>query len=198
MTDLRPRVVIEAVAPVVDCGRFAAKREVGDTVDVTGARLKITQAFEHPPINPLPSFWCNYPDFLIPPPSGDLRPGQANSVRTALNTRFDMYDNPFFGGGSDDSNLSYRPARNVTKGIIWTGSGGNLCNSSQAPGPPVAMGLPRDPGVDNDNRFGNGDWDCATYWATNHPDPVAEPAPGGCANPSTISRFDANGATAAS
>jgi starch synthase (maltosyl-transferring) len=34
VTELRPRVVIEAVTPVVDCGRFAAKREVGDTVEV--------------------------------------------------------------------------------------------------------------------------------------------------------------------
>jgi hypothetical protein len=47
---------------------------VGDTVAVAGASLRITQSFQHPPINPLPSFWCGYPDLLVPPPSGDIRP----------------------------------------------------------------------------------------------------------------------------
>ena len=47
---------------------------VGDTVAVAGASLRITQSFQHPPIDPLPSFWCGYPDLLVPPPSGDLRP----------------------------------------------------------------------------------------------------------------------------
>lgn len=47
---------------------------VGDTVAVAGARLTIAQSFEHPRIDPLPSYWCGYPDLLVPPPSGDLRP----------------------------------------------------------------------------------------------------------------------------
>ncbi|MEH6547888.1 MAG: pilus assembly protein TadG-related protein, partial [Sneathiella sp.] len=34
----------------------------------------------------------------------DIRPGQANGVRNALNTRFDMYDNPFFGSKKNDPN----------------------------------------------------------------------------------------------
>jgi hypothetical protein len=51
--------------------------EVGDTVAVASARLRITQSFEHPPIDPLPSYWCNYPELLVPPPSGDLRPAWA-------------------------------------------------------------------------------------------------------------------------
>jgi hypothetical protein len=47
---------------------------VGDTISVNGADLRIAQRFEHPPIDPVPSFWCAYPDLLVPPPSGDLRP----------------------------------------------------------------------------------------------------------------------------
>ena len=48
--------------------------QMGDTVSVDGADLRIAQRFEHPPIDPVPSFWCAYPDLLVPPPSGDLRP----------------------------------------------------------------------------------------------------------------------------
>ena len=36
--------------------------------------MRIAQRFEHPPIDPVPSFWCAYPNLLVPPPSGDLRP----------------------------------------------------------------------------------------------------------------------------
>ena len=68
---------------------------MGDTVAVAGARLTITQAFEHPSINPLPSFWCAYPDYLVPPPSGDLRPAWAiaspETVAALGGTAFDEY-----------------------------------------------------------------------------------------------------------
>jgi hypothetical protein len=68
---------------------------VGDTVAVAGARLRIAQSFVHPPINPLPSFWCGYPDFLVPPASGDLRPpwaiASAETVAALGGTAFDEY-----------------------------------------------------------------------------------------------------------
>ena len=124
------------------------------------------------------------------------RPGAVNSVRAALNTRFDMYDNPFFGNESD--NPLYAPAVNVTKGEIRTG--GNSCgNSFTAPGAPAAFGLPEDnaftdaTGSAVGGRFGNGVWDCETYWNTNH---AAADRPAGCTSATNanaaggLSRYD--------
>jgi hypothetical protein len=92
-----------------------------------------------------------------------IRPGQADAVRTALNTRFDMYENPFFGGGNDRRNPDYRPARNVTKGRI-----GNGCTTNPA-APPDAMGLPQDSCIQAGTcRFGGGDWNRDGYWTVNH------------------------------
>lgn len=117
----------------------------------------------------------------------DLRPGAVTSVRTAFNVRFDVYESPHFGG-SAKNNPDYRPARNVTKGKLRQGgaSCGSLVDATPAS---AAMGLPRDTtftqppsntGAD-EPRFGNGQWDCATYWNTNH---VSAP-PAGCTGPTT-------------
>ncbi|MBF0305563.1 MAG: hypothetical protein HQL41_07945 [Alphaproteobacteria bacterium] len=97
-------------------------------------------------------------------PGVDIRPGQANSVRTALNTRFDMYEAPYFAGAKN--NPAYRPARNVTKGMV---AGGNPCNPTTA-SPPQAMALPRDSCLiaGTCERFGDGVWDLAGYWTVNH------------------------------
>jgi len=116
----------------------------------------------------------------------DTMTGNKNGARTALNTRFDIYENPHFKNGDKDPN--YRPAHNVTKGQVWTGNGGNLCNNSSTSG---AMGLPRDKVFSGTNNwFGNGVWDCAAYWAANH----TRAAPAGCtsnANGNTgLSRYD--------
>lgn len=120
----------------------------------------------------------------------DIHPGSVASVRTSFNTRFDIYENPYFGGASS-SNPLYRPAPNVTKGRVMTGPVGNVCSSSDEPGPPVASALGRDTNITGspDPRFGNGQWDCAAYWAINHPAAVA---PVGCDTPllNTMSRFD--------
>jgi hypothetical protein len=105
----------------------------------------------------------------------ELRPGQVDSMRNALNTSFDMYENPFFGGGSARSDPQFRPARNVTKGKITTV---DSCTTADAPG--VAMALPVDsclvPGPcatsaapSLTNRIGDGVWDRAGYWGMNHP-----------------------------
>ena len=68
---------------------------IGDTVSVDGADLRIAQRFEHPPIDPVPSFWCAYPDLLVPPPSGDLRPPWAlaspETVAALGGTAYDEY-----------------------------------------------------------------------------------------------------------
>lgn len=97
-------------------------------------------------------------------PGVDIRPGQANSVRTALNTRFDMYEAPFFAGAKN--NAAYRPARNVTKGMVVSG---NACNPAAAAAP-QAMALPRDACLiaGTCERFGDGIWDLAGYWSVNH------------------------------
>ncbi len=127
----------------------------------------------------------------------NTRPGQVSSIRNALNTRFDIYDGPFFQNAQNDA--SYPPALNVTKGYLPGspgGGGGNggtqqLCNGNiEIPGAPTAMGLPRDADLldpSNGNRFGNGSWDCQTYWDVNHP---AESYPSGCTSSSSISRYD--------
>ncbi len=107
-----------------------------------------------------------------------VRPGQADSVRTALNTRFDMYENPFFGGGNDKKNPAYRPAANVVKGLVPVG--GDPCTTAASAS---AKGMPRDGcfTAGTCTRFGNSSasaptWDRAGYWAANHPSGVAMPS----------------------
>ncbi len=51
----------------------------------------------------------------------DLRTGSvSNPISTAVNTRFDMYENPGFGGNAKN-NSAYKPAPNVTKGKYKSG-----------------------------------------------------------------------------
>ena len=120
----------------------------------------------------------------------DTSPGAINSLRTALNTRFDMYENPFFGNEKNDAR--FPPAPNVIKGKTWTANGANTCHSITDPTPSGVMALPRDDDMklDPNDRFGNGIWDCADYWAANHPHQSATP-PAGCANNSNgMSRWE--------
>jgi hypothetical protein len=114
-------------------------------------------------------------------------PGQTNGARAALNTRFDMYENPFFRNADRDPN--FPPAENVIKGYDTSG---NYCNQPQPSADPNVMGLPRDTDLSSSNRFGNGQWMCAQYWQTVHP---FDPAPAGCGSDpavptSAITRFD--------
>jgi hypothetical protein len=103
-----------------------------------------------------------------------LRPGVINSMRTGINVRFDMYQNPHFGGGSDRSNVQYRPARNVVKGMVnGTGRGGGACAPTTSA---AAQKMPRDTCLQTGScpttlpaRLGDGNWDRATYWSVNHP-----------------------------
>ncbi len=122
----------------------------------------------------------------------NTKPGQVASLRSALNTRFDMYENPFFK--NDSGNDAYPPAPNVTKGYLEaSGPGSNICKGDyEQPGAPNALGLPRDATFADaslsDGRFGNGDWDCRTYWDVNHP---SEAYPSGCTSSSpSMSRWD--------
>jgi Flp pilus assembly protein TadG len=95
----------------------------------------------------------------------DVRPGQVDSMRNAINVMFDIYANPFFGSGKVRKDDLFRPALNVTKGYITTiteeyetdadgipvldGDGnpivsGTSCDSNPADDDTVAMALPPD------------------------------------------------------
>lgn len=117
----------------------------------------------------------------------DVKPGQTEGARNAFNTRFDMYENPGFGGAAARANPKYRPARNVTKGLVRTGG---VCSSPELPQAGArSMAMPRDANISVTQRFGNGTWDCLTYWNTMHP---GVGAPAGCttaSTPATMSRF---------
>lgn len=91
--------------------------------------------------------------------------GAKNAVRAALNTRFDLYENPFFN--NEDSSATYGPAENVRKGY----TDGNCNNQVDSADGINYQGLPRDNtfAEGNGGRFGDGRWDCATYWNVNHP-----------------------------
>jgi Flp pilus assembly protein TadG len=119
----------------------------------------------------------------------DIRPGQANGVRNALNTRFDMYENPFFNSKKNDAN--YHAALNVTKGYVET-SGGSCPNLEEwnmdDHGAPELSKFPRDSCYSDGTcaRIGDGDWDRTKYWDINH-------APSGHTQPpgyATMSRYD--------
>jgi hypothetical protein len=69
-------------------------------------------------------------------------PGTKNGARNALNVRFGIYQNPGFGGNSAN-NPTFAPDVNVRampRDLAFTGPGG---------------------------RFGNGHWNCLTYWNSN-------------------------------
>lgn len=69
-------------------------------------------------------------------------PGAKNGARNALNVRFGIYQNPGFGGGASSS-AAFAPDINV-------------------------RAMPRDLAFTGpDGRFGNGHWDCLTYWNNN-------------------------------
>lgn len=123
------------------------------------------------------------PDACFKSEGVDLRPGAASSVRTAFNTRFDMYEAPHFGGNAN-KDPNYRPALNVTKGYIR--KGGKACNVVPS-SPPTAMGLPRDSDLSATNRFGNGQWNCLDYWGVNH---QGHTPPAACSNPSGMTRYE--------
>jgi len=107
----------------------------------------------------------------------NTRTGYVASTRNAVNTRFDIYENPFFspGGGPNDPRTLYPPAQNVTKG--WVPSPGmGMSPSDPCVAEPdtsgATMGFPidNDQVIDDNDPFGNGDWDCLDYWNINHPD----------------------------
>lgn len=100
----------------------------------------------------VPDDYC-YPELPL-----SVRTGQANAMRGAINIRFDIYENPYFGGNKYLMDSEFRPARNVTKGWItdWvdkqildadgnpTGTFNTVCESTPVDDPDIAFGLPPD------------------------------------------------------
>lgn len=87
----------------------------------------------------------------------DMRTGSAtNPVSTAINTRFDMYETPGFGGNAKN-NSDYRPAPNVTKGKYK--SGNSYVNYSGSP--PAGRAMPKHDCYAASN--------CASYGPSFHP-----------------------------
>jgi hypothetical protein len=93
----------------------------------------------------------------------DTEPGNKVSARTALNTRFDLYDGSFNKHQNKDV-PEYRPARNVTKG--YTGN----ADCKKSLDEEDALGFPIDSNLAGDTPMGNGDWDFEAYWDMNHGD----------------------------
>jgi Flp pilus assembly protein TadG len=140
--------------------------------------------------------------------SVDLNTGQKTSVKDGFNVRFDVPS-----GGLSPS-AAYAPATNVRKGYVrkkqGSGADSNWCNAvisgsgtptswtvngnaevncrtntASAPAPNAPIPLPNDTFTSTGVQ-GDGNWNCAAYWANNH----TASAPSGCTatNP-TISRY---------
>lgn len=104
----------------------------------------------------------------------NTKPGSTVSARQPLNTRFDLWEGSFNNPSKYRNNASYRPARNVTKGMVAPNSG-QVCNPDPQP---TAMAFPVDSSF-NTNRMGTGDWGGAAqfnqYWSINHPTVTTKP-----------------------
>lgn len=100
----------------------------------------------------------------------------AGPIREAINTRFDIYHNPFYGGANISNNSVYRAPMNVTKG--YRENNGSSCSEEAdlVGPPPEAAPLPRDPCFAAENcandRWGPGNWHAngqgQEYWDINH------------------------------
>lgn len=116
-------------------------------------------------------------------PTVTTDPGQKNGAVQGLNTRFDRYENPGFQNQSN--NPLYPPDVNVRDGIRYNNSS---CNN---PSTNLSGRLPRDLNLiaNSSLRFGNGSWNCLSYWQANFSAVGAPPA--GCtAATSGFSRYD--------
>ena len=117
--------------------------EVGDDVLVDGGRLRIAQQIEDPPTNPIPSFWCRYPDLLRPSETSDFRPLWAvasfDTVAKYGGTLFDEYrvvEQPLTLTDAGELQYGYdtateqwtrsfpmpRSVWNATSSIAWSGA----------------------------------------------------------------------------
>jgi hypothetical protein len=126
----------------------------------------------------------------------ELKTGNIDPVRSAINTRFDIYEQSFNNKRND---TSYRPASNVRKGYSFNGSGANAaCNASYNSDTTTYRGLTPDTCFETNScpndgfspemagRIGDGMWDFEGYWSVNHP---GRPVPNGWSNANPPTRF---------
>lgn len=115
----------------------------------------------------------------------DTKPGNVASISPAFNIRFDMYEN-LPGNVNHRTSPGYPPAEHVQKGRTWNAS----CNNySTINNNLVPKGFPRDSNISNANRFGNGQWNCLSYWQNAHPGNTAN-IPPGCSSTGGITRYE--------
>lgn len=137
----------------------------------------------------------------------DLNTGKMTSVKDGFNVRFDLYRGNLSKLNTDST---YAPSVNVRKSYLppvpkgksavdWCNAAPSLNNTlatyNKAVSDPVVRGLPHDGMIGTWNGIcasgtclqGDGNWNCAEYWTTNH----TASAPTGCTatNP-TISRYE--------
>jgi Flp pilus assembly protein TadG len=95
----------------------------------------------------------------------DIKPGETiGPTHTGINLRFDIWDPPFQSQRTDPD---FAPARNVIKGKTHANNQCRMNDLTETPSIP----LPRDAGLSNSNRIGNGVTlpQMLAYWAVNHP-----------------------------
>lgn len=93
------------------------------------------------------------------------RTGKIAGIDEAINVRFDMYKGQFKKPEYTEDN-AFAPAANVTRGYALSGKGnGNVCGATESE---LALGLPRDGSLSDDNYIGAGTWDFVSYMALNH------------------------------
>ncbi len=56
---------------------FQLQLHIGQTFTVGGLRMTVTQQFDDVPFDPLPEFWCGYPQLFMPTAAGDAPPPSA-------------------------------------------------------------------------------------------------------------------------
>jgi Flp pilus assembly protein TadG len=112
----------------------------------------------------------------------DTKPGNVASISPAFNIRFDMYEN-LPGNVNHRNTAGYPPAEHVLKGRTPTNNNCNNFNLTATP-----RGFPRDPDISDANRFGNGQWDCLTYWNQAHGGSANIPT--GCSSTGGITRYE--------
>jgi hypothetical protein len=102
----------------------------------------------------------------------ETQPGRPAAIRTGINVRFDMYEGSMNG---NRNRAGYEPAANVRRGFVVTSGGANpnWCQAVPTPDPTWARRFPDNAEMlavaGSGATIGNGDWDLASYWSTNHP-----------------------------